>query len=264
MKNVVVYLSILLFCNCTAQTQAPGYKFEIFDNTPVAKLAKAVKIENLSDIKKFVLDDKLDINFQESKYGSTILQLAVINQKINSVKTLLELGADINIRDSQNYAVIHYATNPDDFSKESYSILKLLIEKGSNVNAAAIGKNENKRYYYTPLNGAVRDSASAKLLIENGANLYLKIDNEYLVWFDLLLDFRKENIFTAKYLIIEKKMKIPNPINYTFSGKPLDIFHYLDIKKFPTNIGGEKLKTRQDILNYLKEINYPNNGAFKE
>lgn len=54
--------------------------FRLFQETPVWKLAKAVQDQKLSKIKRLVKEEKLDVDFQESKYGNTLLMLAVKNE----------------------------------------------------------------------------------------------------------------------------------------------------------------------------------------
>ena len=59
----------------------PGYKFELFSNSPVHELAKAVEIQDTTRIIKFVVKDSIPIDFKEPKFGQTLLTLAILNEK---------------------------------------------------------------------------------------------------------------------------------------------------------------------------------------
>ncbi len=262
----MIFSLSLLLMGCHAQTYVPpGYRFDLFDSMPSRKLALAVKEENVAEIKRLVAEGKADINLQEKKFGQTLLHLAIDNQKVASVDALLEAGADFNIKNKRGYTPIHELTDYYELTPKSHAMLQSLIAKGADVNALSRGtdKDSANGYVYVPLKGAVRDSACAKLLLENGADAYVKYKEEYSVWRYLLLSFHNENIFTAHYMIVEKKMKVPNPIFYRMDSKAIDIFDFLDIKKFPDNASAAKLKARQDILDYLKAIDFPNNEVYK-
>lgn len=55
-----------------------GKDYRLFQNTPLWTLAKAVKQENLAEIKRITSNDSLDLNYQEPKYGMTLLMLTVM------------------------------------------------------------------------------------------------------------------------------------------------------------------------------------------
>ena len=59
-----------------------GYKVEIFKNTGSWELAKAVMRENEKEIIRILKEKKVDINFQESSFKSTVLHLAIGNDKL--------------------------------------------------------------------------------------------------------------------------------------------------------------------------------------
>jgi hypothetical protein len=105
-----------------------------------------------------------------------------------------------------------------------------------------------------PLMGAVENLDCAKLLLENGGNIYAHHDGFYSVWYVMLANDLNETIFFAKYLIVDKKVKIPNPIAY-FNNKSFDIYMLLKIENFKGN--PHKKKAKQDILSYLKKIDFP-------
>jgi hypothetical protein len=115
--------------------------------------------------------------------------------------------------------------------------------------------------YTIPLEGAVSDSNCAKLLLMYGADPYYKQDSTYLIWQALLIFNEKDNIYVARDIIIKNKIQIPDPITYTYPDHmPLSIYNLLNEAKFPGD--PEKEKAKEDILHYLKGINFPINGMY--
>lgn len=265
-KRIRIILTMLItwaIISCS-QGLGPGYKFELFKNTPNWDLAKAVANEDEKEIKKIIRDQNLNINFQESKFGRTLLLLAIGNDKLISTRILLEDGAKVDIADSEKYAPIHEATKFVNMKKNSLQILELLIKYGADVNATLVKKNDNDTgYYYVPLMGASENLACAKLLLNHGANPYIKTGNTYPIWTFMNTEKLDENIFFAKYLIVDKRMPIPNPIDYSLPNKnPLDIFYFLDRGNFRGDLKKEKAK--QEIMEYLRRINFPKSGVYND
>ena len=258
--NILMVLFLTFNTGCS-QNFGPGYSFDLFKNTPNWHLAQAVEKEDSNRIKRIIKGEAIDINFQEPKFGSTLLKLAVGTDKLISTKILLEEGANLNIRDYENYTPILEATKFIDLKKNSLEILKLLIKYGANVNDTLIQmKGSDTTYFYMPLMGAVENLDCAKLLLENGANMYVKHKSFYSIWYVMLTNDLNETIFFAQYLIRDKKMKIPNPITY-INDKPFDIYRLIKIENFRGD--NKKEKARQDILDYLYKIDFPKNQVYK-
>ena len=99
-----------------------------------------------------------------NKNQETKLVNATKKGNLETVKTYLKEGIDINTRDSENgYTLLHWAAE-----KGQKKIVKLLIEKGANLNA----KTKNN---LTPLNLADNnfENEISELLIKNGATEFL-------------------------------------------------------------------------------------------
>jgi ankyrin repeat protein len=238
---------------------APGYTWELFKNTPDWELAKAIKQEDTAAIFEILKQKKIDINLQEQKFGRTLLMLAVGNDKFYSTQALIKAGADLNIRDSSGDQAIHEAVRFISLRKNSYVILKLLLENHADANSySENGTNP------TPLAGGVVNFPCYKLLMSYGADPYFQFnDHGFAVWITMFIDERKDGILAAKDLILERKMPIPNPIARSLDGRmPLDIFYFLNSLKFEKNSGKQKAKV--EILNYLKEINFPASGVYNK
>jgi ankyrin repeat protein len=250
--KIQLFLICILISTLSSYSQnlGPGYEFSLFNNTQNADLAKAVEKEDTLEIKNLISES--DVNLQESKYGVTLLELAIANGKLRSVKVLLEEGADINIPDFSNSKPIHEATKFIKIRKNSFEILDLLLQYGANPNDTALQKHTGSFDFYVPLMGAVGSIECTKLLLKYNANLYIKKDSSYLIWERFLEDDINDGIYVARYLIIDRQMAVPNPITYSTPNKnPLDIFYFLSKEHFRNDLNKERGK--QEIIDYLNK-----------
>jgi hypothetical protein len=212
--------------------------------------------EDTAKLQKLLNTGKYIINLQEAKFGNTLLMLAVSNDKPNSVEVLLKNGANVHLRDLRDDQVIHQAVQYINLKKHTFQILQLLLQYGADVNAVS-----TKGSYSVPIQGAVEDSNCAKLLLAHGANIYYRNkDSDYVVWSDLC-SYQFDNIYMARYLIIDRKMAVPNPILFTYhSHEPRDIFTLLEI--LPCN-NPKPCQVKDEIEQYLNSQGFPEKGAYK-
>lgn len=249
-----IFLVLLTYCllniGCS-QGVGPGYSLELFRNTPNFRLAKAVINEDTGEIRTLIRIQHLNIDLQETKYGNTLLLLAVENDKPLSTQTLLESGANINISNSENYKPIHEATHYITLKSHSLEILRILIKYGANVNDTATKlKGSEILNQYVPLIGACQNLECAKLLIQHGANPNIKFGGAYPVWRFFDGGRKDEKIFFLRYLIIEKKMSIPKIIDYALPDSvPQDFTYFLN--KEDLSYDPKKEAAKDEILNYL-------------
>jgi len=264
MKRKILSFLVLLNLAACAQKNIPNSSdFELFKDSKSWPLAKAVANDDKSKIQQILSKKEVNINFREPYFGQTLLHLAIKNDKLLSTSILLENHANVNILNSDREAAIHVVTQDVKGRNNSYEILKLLIKNGANVNDTCINPNINDTIgFYTPLMGAVDDLKCAKLLLENGANPYIKTGTTYLVWLNALLFESSDNIFVAEYMIVQKKMPIPNPITYNVNKEPIAIFSLLNHLKFSNDPDKEKVRIR--ILDYLHGIEFPKNNTYSD
>lgn len=73
-----------------------GNGIRLYEHTKAWELAKTVEAQKTTRLSS---NDTSLVNFQEGKFGMTLLNLAVYNNKFESAKSLLELGANLTTFD---------------------------------------------------------------------------------------------------------------------------------------------------------------------
>lgn len=246
---------------CKCQVYAPGFDFNNFKNTPVYDLAKAVESDDTVKISKILLIDKKNIDFKDPKFGLSLLTLALINNKNNSVKKLLSSGANPNL--------ISPVDNTTPFLSvcETYydlnngpAILSLLIQYGADVNSVQVTEVKNSAgqpyiYRMTALEFLCSSGTleAVKILVDNGAdlNVYPKNGFESLITqanFNSQLDI-------LKYFLIEKKVPIPDYCVLRNEGTPdeekITLTQLLNERML--KMDEHQLQIKQEILDFLKD-----------
>lgn len=177
MKLLTITLLLTLFSGCFRGR--PSYRsYRIFKDTPAWELAKAVESNNLGKIERLILEDSLDINYQDPVYHQTVLNTAAMNMskplfrtRMETIKKLLELGADPNIyadQDGDHSNAVTIACSGD-----MADLLSLLLQYGGDPNSVDISETCGEM---TALMMAARlrlkdDYRCLRMLIEHGADL---------------------------------------------------------------------------------------------
>lgn len=161
---------MLIFLSCSSPKNLKGNDYRLFKGTVVEDLAMALKSDDISLVDKLLKSYVNKIDFQEARFGSTLLMVAIRNNQYEMCKRLLENGANPNIHDFMDgsSAIIEAcASNIDD------KILELLLSKGANPNDLEIGpRSEGSTRRDTPLIVACESSIKkVELLVKSGANV---------------------------------------------------------------------------------------------
>ncbi|WP_394677963.1 ankyrin repeat domain-containing protein [uncultured Sphingobacterium sp.] len=238
------------------------FDFDLFKRNATRDLANAVKSESKERINEVLRESAISPDIREPKYGHTLLMLAVANNLKKSVRYLLEAGADPNIRSNETEGDL---TTPmfiacnHIYKKKicDLDVLELLIAYKGNVNDSLPMVFANANYTVTnrPLLEACKSGCLdiVKSLIEGGAdiNQYDYSEGVGLISYAIIFD----NLEILKYLIIERKIKIPKYccVIQAHNESPRvekTIQESLMSKKYKD--GSKEFRLREDILNYLK------------
>jgi ankyrin repeat protein len=247
---LLLFICLFFFKGCVSQNyKGPGNDFDLFEGTKNESLAKAINREDTLLANDILNDKSINIDLQESKFGNSLLMLAIVHDKLTSVQFLLNKGANLNLIDSSNEQAIHIASEGVR-EQNTCTIIELLISHGANINTAYHGKGIDSNYYYVPLMGAVNNIQCAKLLLKNGANIYYKHKDTYCVWLEILSNLNKEKVSFLRYLLIEQKMNIPENITHKLNGTPLTAIELLNNPEFDSN--SEFRKIRDELLSSIQ------------
>ncbi len=247
----VLTLMVLSSCsngqnNSVNKEDLLAHDVELYKNTPAWKLAKAVKNQDTSLIKKICRKDSSLINFQEKKFGQTLLEWTVYTNRFKAAKALAEMGADPNIQSYNGTSAFIHAADKLNTSK----YLRLLLKYGGNVNAVA--DTSKKQPERTPLIAASKSRLeSVKLLVEAGANVNYKYNGISA----LRVAAVQDKIKIVKYLI-KHGAEFKKPLLTTLDGEKRYLHHLLRSMVF--EIGSEKYKTKMWVVDTLQDhgMNY--------
>lgn len=273
--SYISFVICLLLIGCNQENRLNMYdnnkkiNFEsimIFKDTPAWDLAKAVDKENLSKIKRIIEKDSTLLDYQEPRYGMTVLMRAIATEKYNSTKALLQLGANPNSKAYSGLTVLSYAVSfswYDRRANQNPRFVKLLLEYGADPNVPyptrtveAVGYTI--QYWYSPLMDAT-GIEKAKLLVEYGADINYKTELHETA---AIVALRMGSIFgrdeVAYYLIVEKKAKITDP--YFFYSLTSDTIEWskplypvdLLVENWYFDIGTEQHRRKMAIVDEFK------------
>lgn len=157
-----------------------GWDVRRFQTTKAWNLAKAIDDHNIREMRRQVIVLKVPVDTRDRKKLFTPLMYAVFNNDIQSVKVLLELGADPNIpTDSISDKGDNSVIIASRYSDISIEILKLLLKYGGNPNSTECGRNYDMDGDWIPARSSALSCAvsisgeieKVKILVEAGANV---------------------------------------------------------------------------------------------
>jgi len=255
MKNALnsfIVFFILTF-NCIyghkahAQTKLLPSDFRIFERTNAWELAKAIDKEDTNKIRRILYSNKKLVNVVDPKFGQTLLGLAVIDQKFNSVKTLLELGADPNAYD--NYigqsALMKTFSIEGSIPENDTNYLKLLLKYGGNPNL----RSKHVDYGPEPMSTLsiacdANNLNALRILIEAGADF--KSD-----WANILYSALISRNPDIVILLLDKGIEFKKPMNIYHDGTKVYIAN--ELRDWTFDLGSEKYKKKMQIVDFLKQ-----------
>jgi hypothetical protein len=242
-----------------------GQDYGLFELTPASELAKAVEAGDAKEMFRIVTAGKVDIDYQEPKFGNTLLMLTVMNLQYASCKTLLELGADPNKHNtySGSTALIEAAAI-ENYDSDNSAFLRLLITHGADVNEVEIGDREvGNTIRKSPLLVACGDVSQVgssivkvKMLVEAGADVNYKDEFNHFPLREALIQRHYEVVLYLLQKGADHNRMLFDRGEFQEKGKKIYIADILREQLFP--LGTPQHKMKMEIVNFLesKGINY--------
>ena len=237
-----------------------GDDFRLYKHTPAWSLAKAVEDEDTTEISKQVLQMHISVDYRDPEYKQTLLMLATRTNKIESVKKLLELGANPNAHnDSTKYFGQSAVLLACRFTRPSSKILALLLKYGGDPNSTACGVQENGLGEIVPirefaLSAAVFSSfEKVKLLVDAGANINYATSTANCAIENCMIHGRMDIMLYllqkgADYRRKFTEIDLDKPDYPTFE---VDILYKLRKCVYP--IGSKEYTDKMKVVNFLKK-----------
>lgn len=261
MKRYLIIISIstiLLACNNNQnekidKSKLLGNDYRLFQSTPVWSLAKAVEDMDTTKIKELISKGSANVNYQESRFGNTLLMMAILNSQYESVKILLRLGADPNLANMYRgtTAMIEAADN------ENPEYIKLLLKYKGNPSAIETAPvKDGDMVRKTALNSAISFTqgsslAKVKLLAEAGADInYFNNGNPAYTNLPLGEAFMQDKMEIVLYLL-EQGADYKRAMYAAADEHEVYILEALRICFFDLN--SPEYKKKMDIVSFLRK-----------
>jgi ankyrin repeat protein len=271
-KRIITIVSILVIIICAGfvinkrynaalDKAAENGKFEIsniniYRGTPAWELALAVKDENTNKIEKIAKNKPELLNYQDPKYGATLLLWSVGSEKYKSAEALLKFGADPNIAtkvagETPLFRAAGFSWVDNEVKKDP-KYVKLLLSYHADPNKNYIGRNDDDiNSGNSPLMNSIPSGIEkTKALVEAGADINYKTKSGETAAICALrsgkLNVTEERRTYAYYLIAEKKAKVNESYYIT---DPNEKFYPVDmLRDWTTELGSEEYKMKMAIV----------------
>jgi len=279
-KKLIISTSILFFliafllltsCQTHGKFGNGEYKINninIYKGTPAWQLALAVRDEKTETIEKIIKSQSQLLNYQEPKYGATLLLWAVGMEKYKSAETLLKSGADPYIASKMGgrtslFVAAGYSWVDSDAKKDP-KYIKLLLSYGADPNKNYAGGDEHDQVTdpgTSPLMESIGSGIEkTKALVEGGADINYKTPTGRTAAVFALEaggpNSTLEAMGYAHYLIVEKQAKVTAP--YSLRGSNLVFYPVNDLRTWVYDLNSEKYKVKMDIVQEFSRqgVNY--------
>jgi ankyrin repeat protein len=241
------------------------FDYRLFKNTSLWELAQAVEGQDTLGIVRIVKETRPDINYQEPKYGNTLLMLTILNDHYYSAKTLLDLNANPNINNTYDGSTpLIEASEIDDLGTDNAVFIKLLLSRGADPNLAEAGSRlSDNAIRKTALLSACSDLSHSpspeqkvKALVEAGANINYEDDFGHFPLGQALINKHYDVVLYLLEKGANYKKMIIDRSKFQNNGEKLYISNVLREHLFP--LESEEHKMKMKIVSFLKEkdVNY--------
>jgi len=224
LKGVVLVVFLLSLLSGCSDGEYKVIDVKIYQNTPAWELAKAVNNQDTKRIAQIVQKSPEVLDYQDPKYGTTLLFWAVGMEKYDAAEALLKAGANPDIISVYEGGTALYRAAGfsfvDNQAKTDSKYVKLLLAYGADPNIGFVGNDHNNSTEIgtTPLMESIGCGfEKTKALVEAGADINYRTEEGMTAAIQALwlADGQISNeiwvMEYAYYLIVEKQADITKP-----------------------------------------------------
>lgn len=249
-KIISIAFMAIVLSRCTSSVQEDsnllGNDVRLFNSTPVWEMAKAIEKNDTLSLRALLKEQpKSILNYQEKKFGQSLLNWSVYASHYPAVKVLAELGADPNLKAKDSTSAFINAAN----HYESTDYLKTLLIYGGDVNAAA--DIDAPQHHRTPLMASAKSLENVKILINAGANPNFVYNKNGEMQSALVYAFYSDNIDIIKYLIMDVGVDCKHATGVTITGDSLYVTN--DLRLLPYPLKSIEYKKKMEVVAFLKK-----------
>lgn len=257
-KKALFYICVLFsITSCGQDNRYVNY----YKGTEAYELAKAIDYADLRKIEVLVKGTPNLLNaFSTSPEGATILDLCIDVEKIESLKKILELGANANAKQKygkrsalMNACKVFYGDGKQPWKTDT-RYAELLIKYGADVNYTIDNDFEDENQMHHLAGSPIIEASSLdleiiKLLIKNGADYKKRVNGE-LPFGHVLYSGKFENMY---YFIDSLKIRVHEPLYISKNGKQKYIQDFIR-QYFKYEIDSEGYAKTQILVKKLEKI----------
>jgi len=248
-----IFSLVVLGCSKPDKKSMLGDDIRLFQDTKAWELAKAVKKGDVPNIHKLIRETKIPVDYREPRFGQTLLIWAVYTNHYESVKALLEDGADPNLLETYSRkSALMYASDYGPNYYKGTEILDLCLKHGGNPNFVATGQTpEGYKIRETPLIISSKCClVKTKMLVDAGANVnYVNECNESALRSAISLG-GSEQVATTEYLLFEQHADFKKAFVITIDKDTISCAGLLRHWVYP--LDSKEYKEKMAIVKYLK------------
>jgi len=245
---LIISIGFTIYKTYAFQHKPLGTDPRLFQGTIAWDAALVIHDDNSNKVREIVNKNKQLISFTDPYYGETLLAFAVYNQKYNSVKALIDLGADPNkFNNSNGRTPLMEAIRIGNDYKYHSRYLILLLKHGGNPNLPSkkvdYGPESVSPLIMTCVDGNLE---FAKILVEAGADINYHTEGGGTALYSAIISENPDLV----YYLLTNGADYKKPFKIVGSPKEY-ITHALKYWDFDLN--SEKYKKKMQIISFLKE-----------
>ena len=263
MKYIIYLIFFVTTCKAQdsiVQSSKINHK-TIFANTPYNNIATLINKDDTLKLKSFLRSDSMIVKFISPNYKFDFLEYALLLEKVNVFKLLLDFGANPNYqKDSFSPTTFHQACQFNRSSKEMNKIYRILMQsKKCNLETS---------YYHRNCDTCKKHKITSLLSLCHSGNLWnFRIYMSLKPKIDTSKAYREElvrnaigmtNYDIALDLIVKHSFPIPKYVTTKYNNKRQLVDYtplmFLEWENYASRLDKKKKKSKILLIKTIKKL----------